>query len=226
MRRTLVVAVVGTAALALAGAGMLPADAGDSGPPVRSTSSTHDKDKLRETALAAGIQVAPKHRTLSQVKVHGKLVNQANPYLGMVRNPAKVDFSYWGRQADRQSAKRQPQSKVPVPTPFAYDEKEPAGELGSTTPSPTPRPSPSSGSGRASPRPCAFWAICIQPAVATDDIKTAEDQGAIPIATDTGIPADQEGITVRSEIGDGPHGSAGTGAATSTSTSSPRAPVR
>ena len=130
MRRTLVVAVVGTAALALAGAGMLPADAGNSGPPVRSTSSTHDKDKLRETALAAGIQVAPKHRTLSQVKVHGKLVNQANPYLGMVRNPAKVDFSYWGRQADRQSAKRQPQSKVPVPTPFLYDEQEPVGIFG------------------------------------------------------------------------------------------------
>ncbi len=191
---------------------MLPADAGNSGPPVRSTSSTHDKDKLRETALAAGIQVAPKHRTLSQVKVHGKLVNQANPYLGMVRNPAKVDFSYWGRQANRQSAKRQPQSKVPVPTPFLYDEQEPVGIFGGNDSQANAEPINQFGRGGGKTPAVRILGNLSPPAdVVTDDLDTAEDQGSIPLATETGIPVDSDGVTVSSEIGDGPHGSAGDG---------------
>ena len=49
------------------------------------------------------------------------------------------------------------------------------------------------------------------PDVEAPDVDTTEDQGSIPLATDTGIPAEADGATITSEIGDGPHGSAGTG---------------
>ncbi|MDR7274956.1 PPC domain-containing protein [Catenuloplanes atrovinosus] len=39
----------------------------------------------------------------------------------------------------------------------------------------------------------------------------AEDDGAIPLATDTGIAAQQRAVTTSGTIGDGPHGAAGTG---------------
>ena len=49
------------------------------------------------------------------------------------------------------------------------------------------------------------------PDIESPDVGTTEDQGSITLATDTGIPADADGATITSEIGDGPHGEAGTG---------------
>ena len=80
------------------------------------------------------------------------------------------------------------------------------------------------GTGAGDRRLCASSATC-RPDIPTDDLATTEDQGAIPIATDTGIPADTEGVTVESGIGDGPHGRRVTAPATSTSSSSARRPA-
>ena len=55
--------------------------------------------------------------------------------------------------------------------------------------------------GTLSPEPVAAEAVA----------PNTEDDGAIPLAGDTGIGTTREGITTSGVIGDGPHGSAGTG---------------
>ncbi|HEY7042291.1 MAG TPA: PPC domain-containing protein, partial [Nocardioidaceae bacterium] len=49
------------------------------------------------------------------------------------------------------------------------------------------------------------------PALFTEPLETEEEQGSIPLATETGIPDETSGVEVDSEIGDGEFGSAGTG---------------
>lgn len=208
MRHKLMGVVAAIAAGTLATSGFVGSADG-----ARQVPDQASKDKVADLLLRAGLQTAPKHSSRPTVKVNGKTVNAANPYLAQVADPTTVDWSYWRNLAASQGAKRSGAATartISIPTPFAYDEKEPAGEFGSNDTQPNAEAITKFGLGSGKTAAVRILGELNQPAVSTDDITTAEDQGAIPIATDTGIPADQEGITVSSEIGDGPHGSAGT----------------
>ena len=76
---------------------------------------------------------------------------------------------------------------IAPPAPFVYDEQEPAGTSGPTTPRRPPRRSRASAprrqvAGRAHPRRPLRAGVAPR-------LETAEDQGSIPLATETGIPA-------------------------------------
>lgn len=210
MRHKLLGVAAALAVGTLAASGLSGVASGASAPPVETS-----KDEPNERVLPGGLQTVPKRTTLSTRKVNGKVVNAANPYLGLIADPSKVDWSYWRSRAttqgDQRAAMRTSARAIAIPTPFAYDEEEPAGSLGSNDRKATAEEISQFGLGADKTAAVRILGNLFEPDVDAPDLETAEDQGAIPIATDTGIPADQDGVVVESEIGDGPHGSAGSG---------------
>ena len=146
------------------------------------------------------------------MKVGGKTVNAANPYLGRDRRPddGRLELLEPADGATRREARRGAEGRG---SDAVRLRRAGAGRRRSapTTPRRTPSRSPSSASAKGKKNAVRVLGELSPPAIATDDIETEEDQGSIPLATDTGIPATTDGVTVSSEIGDGPHGSAGTG---------------
>lgn len=217
MKKTRIIAAVAVAALTMAGLAALPPaaaghNAGRAGDSGRHQQTAAQQRALRDLALSAGLQVERKHATLPTVKSHGTTVNAANPYLAEVPDPAKVDYHYWARYLQRMSAKqakRAPLNKAV--TPFVYDEKEPSGQFGSNDRQANAERISGFGFGAGKTPAVRIIGQLSPPDVFVDTLATAEDQGAIPLATDTGIPATSQGVEVTSEIGDGPHGSAGDG---------------
>ena len=98
-----------------------------------------DRAVTERLAMAAGLQVGPKHDTRPTVRIGGASYLAANPYLAQLREDKGVDWSYWRRRLAAAGGKSasSPQArssliapKVAVPTPYTYDEQEPAGQRG------------------------------------------------------------------------------------------------
>jgi len=160
-----------------------------------------------DKALVAGAQGTAKHTTRPQVRVNGVKAAAANPYLGLVPDPSKIDWSYWKTHLAKQAEKRY--AALTPPTPFVHDEQEPAGTLGSNDTAASAEEIPGFGTGKNKQKAVRILGNLFLPSIAATAVATVEDQGSIPLATDTGIPAARAGATITSEIGDGPHGSAG-----------------
>jgi hypothetical protein len=187
------------------------------GEPQRASGPDH-RTEARKTALEAGLQVAPKHTSRPTTTVNGKTVAAPNPYLALVADPSTVDWSYWRTWLDRKSAQRAKAeaaaeasgsrvgSTIAVPTPMSYDEQEPAGELGFNDAQANAEPIARFGIGRRF-RAVKILGSVTSVTISTPTITTAEDQGSIPLATDSGIHAARDGFAITSTIGDGPHGS-------------------
>ena len=109
------------------------------------------------------------------------------------------------KQAEKRYASLKP------PTPFVRDEQEPEGTIGSNDSPATAEGIPRFGTAKRKHQAVRILGELFAPDIEAPDVGTTEDQGSIPLATDTGIPADADGATITSEIGDGPHGEAGTG---------------
>ena len=210
MRQKLLAAAAFSAAALLAGSASLTT-AGSAAGADDGRADRAARQSVADQLLRAGLQTARKHTTLPTVKVGGKTVNAANPYLAEIADPTTVDWSYWNRLMERRGEKRAAAQKAAVPTPFVYDELEPAGEFGSNDTQANAEQITKFGLAKGKKNAVRVLGELSPPAIATDDIETEEDQGSIPLATDTGIPATTDGVTVSSEIGDGPHGSTGTG---------------
>ena len=173
-----------------------------------------DRAVTERLAMAAGLQVGPKHDTRPRVRIGGASYLAANPYLAQLRDDKGVDWSYWRRRlaAAGGTSASSPQArssliapKVAVPTPYTYDEQEPAGQRGANDTQAGSERLNAFGVSRARQAVEVDGALSL-PAVATTALTTREDQGSIPKATGTGIPSRRQGVTVASRIGDGPHG--------------------
>jgi hypothetical protein len=206
------IASVAVAALVLTGTvgGVAGAQGAQSG------TGKGDRAETERLAMAAGLQVGPKHQTRPTVRIGGAPYLAANPYLAQLRDDKGVDWSYWRRRlaAEGDRAPSSPKArtaqlapKVAVPTPYTYDEQEPAGDRGANDTQDSSERLNGFGIGRARQAVEVDGALSL-PAVATTALRTREDQGSIPKATATGIPSRRHGVTVSSRIGDGPHGRA------------------
>jgi hypothetical protein len=216
--RRAAVATMLAAALTLAGGVVLgspaqSAQAKPGKPRTPAASPKGDPAVTRRLALQAGLQVTSKHRSRPTVTVGGRSYAAPNPYLAEVPAGTRVDWSYWHRrmsnQGDRRFAaeKRGVHASVAVPTPYSYDEAEPAGQLGKNDrPLDAERLTKLGVSNQ-------FQAVNVhgqlsQPKVTANRWHTHEDQGSIPLAQGTGIGFDRKAVKVTSRIGDGPHGRA------------------
>ena len=99
-----------------------------------------------DKALVAGAQGTAKHTTRPQVRVNGVKAAAANPYLGLVPDPSKIDWSYWKTHLAKQAEKRY--AALTPPTPFVHDEQEPAGTLGSNDTAASAEEIPGFGTGK------------------------------------------------------------------------------
>jgi hypothetical protein len=184
--------------------------------PVGSVSAQQRGDDLTKnerTVLSMGGQVADKGTKT------GARPSGPNPYLALVPDPSAVDYAGWDRYLEAKSqaravrmVKQQAQRQVQraLAQPILVDEDEPDGIRGGNDSPATAQPIPGFGTrnqdnfrarilGNLSPEPVSVRAI---PA-------STEDDGSIPLARDTGIPATDDAVSTTGTIGDGPHGSAG-----------------
>ena len=145
----------------------------------------------------------------------GKKPAGANPFLANLPN-ATADFNGWKSYMAKQAAakaaarlKAQAQRAAPALSPVLVDEDEPDGTRGSNDNPASAQLIRGFGTG-ANQNPKARVLGTLDPeAVSVTTISpNAEDDGAIPLARDTGIGTTRTGITTTGVIGDGPHGSA------------------
>jgi hypothetical protein len=160
--------------------------------------------------LAAGVQTAPKG---SAGKTGAAAVDPAR---GLVPDLSKVDFTKVEQQAAQKSAARTAaknrQLKAVPASPLLYDEKEPAGIRGSNETTATAERITGFGVGRGKNAKTRILGQLSPEVVTTVALAPVlEDNGAIPLAGDTGIAVARKGITTSGVVGDGPHGSAGDG---------------
>ena len=168
-----------------------------------------DVTPAQQRALDAGLQVAPKNGAAKAA------TNAPNPYLSNLPTLKGVDYSGWKQRLTTLGAQRAKSAKLATnrtkalgrtpAAPFVYDEQEPAGSSGSNDTQANAEPVSGFGTGRReNPRVRILGSIA-DLAPAARRITTAEDNGAIPLATATGING-IGAVTLDSTIGDGPHG--------------------
>jgi hypothetical protein len=210
-RRTLATGPAGIALAALVVAGTAlaaPITAGDD-------SLTDDQQR----ALDAGFQVAPK----TSAKARGAATG-ANPYVANLPDLTEADFAGWKERmaaaADRRTASaqlKQARSTANAVTPAAaaavvHDEQEPAGTSGSNDTLGNAERIAAFGTAKGKNNVVRILGSQAELPVPSPTAlePAAEDNGSIPLAAATGIEG-VGAITTTGTLGDGPHGSAGTG---------------
>jgi hypothetical protein len=194
MRRTIAL-LAGTALVAA----MLPAATATAG--LENDPGVNGADRA---TLAAGGQVAAKAPA-------GTAPTGVNPYLALVPDPTAIDYAAWRQTAEKQSAAREQKRalrRAVAASPILVDEDEIDGTQGGNDSPALAQPVPGFGTrATQNPRARILGTLDNEPVTRTMLPPKAEDDGAIPLAADTGIQTTRSGITVTSTIGDGPHGS-------------------
>jgi Bacterial pre-peptidase C-terminal domain len=204
-------AVATTIAVTLGLAAGLPSAAASTGS-ARATSAEREANARRAdaTATALGLQRAPKRATLAKTRAGA---NAADPLLGLLPDPAGSDLSYWKKALRTKAQQRAAQARRNAPKatvePLLVDEQEPSAVVGGNDHPQNAQLISAFGtsSGR---RPAARILGHLASGPSPFAISAEEDDGAIDLATDTGIGAGSRGRATAT-IGDGPHGSAGDG---------------
>jgi hypothetical protein len=162
-------------------------------------------------ALTAGLPVADK-------AAPGAEPAGPNPYLALVPDASKADYSGWATYMAKQAtakaaAKLKARALAPAPaSPLLADEDEPDGTRGANDNPASAQLIKGFGTGtNQNPRLRILGNLDPEAVSVATVPANAEDDGAIPLAGDTGIGTIRSGITTSAVIGDGPHGSAGTG---------------
>lgn len=182
-----------------------------------------------------GLQQVPKHSLAA--KARRTRLTPVNPYLGMVRDPRDVDWAAW--RAHLAVAGRNRAARLAHPTTTGVDqtpsagshrgltssghrnrvagtvepelagEQEPAQMIGGNDTSGSAQDLPRFGTGTSRhPSARILGNLATGPTAAPFD-PPAEDNGAIPLATDVGLGDTPGRRGTTGKIGDGPHGSAG-----------------
>ncbi|MBK9475745.1 MAG: pre-peptidase C-terminal domain-containing protein [Tetrasphaera sp.] len=141
-----------------------------------------------------------------------------NPWTSFVPKPGRTDLPAWKAIARGSATARANSAKVAaakvaasgtLPPPLIHDELEPSTLIGSNDTRANAERIAGFGT-RANPRLRVLGSLAPSTVTATPGTAAPEDNGSIPLAGDTGIVG-AGATTVSGEIGDGPHGSAGTG---------------
>jgi hypothetical protein len=207
---------------ALAGllvAGVLAAALTPAGAAAATSGRDRHADGVRRQ-LAAGIQVAPKHTvgSATRTRIAGPAASRtANPFLGLVANPATVDYRYWravtqAKSAHRTAARVAAERRLgrDAVQPVLHDEAEPEGTRGGNDTPAAGELLTGFGSGpAANPKARVLGALSPEVATVVSVDPAREDNGSIRLAHDTGIVAQQNGASTTGTVGDGPHGSHG-----------------
>nr|MDT0662959.1 PPC domain-containing protein [Micromonospora sp. DSM 115978] len=139
----------------------------------------------------------------------------ANPYLALLPDPSTADYRSWRAWMASQSelrAQQKARQRALAPTPLLVDEAEPAGVRGSNESPNTAQAITGFGTGGAQNQRLRVLGTLSPDEVAVEALpRGEEDNGSIPQATETGIDDNRGGVTTSGEIGDGPHGSGGSG---------------
>ncbi|MDG4790953.1 PPC domain-containing protein [Micromonospora sp. WMMD1102] len=138
-----------------------------------------------------------------------------NPFLALLPDPAKADYVGWknwlAKQGDQRAQLRAQQRSVAA-APVLADEEEPAGiRGGNDTPANAQRITGFGTGGKDTPRLRILGSLSPERVEATAIAPNTEDDGAIPLARDTGVGATEQAVSTSGTVGDGPHGSAGSG---------------
>ena len=200
MRLSVRALVVAMALLAVVPAGTAGAEQGGS-PPDRETTLEWQR---------AGLQQVPKSTPSMAALADPAAATGVNPYLALVTDPAAVDWAYWRTVARAQGELRaavQPRAANQI----GYEELEPDdvhGQNDSLATAELVREFTTS----ARPRPNLLVSGNVAAStIVPTSISSVEDDGSIPLANATGLGGAPGAITVTAEVGDGPHGSAGSG---------------
>jgi hypothetical protein len=203
MRRT--VATVGALVLGLAA---LAPGAAVAAPGTAAPGS----DAAARAALTAGVPLADKAPP-------GTRPRGPNPFLAFLADPSTADYSGWASWLDKtapaeaQARQRLKKSaRAVAASPLLADEDEPPGGRGAND-------SPAAGQlvrgfGTAAgqnPKLRVLGALSPETVSYSTLSPNFEDDGAIPLAGDTGIGVVRDAAETSGVIGDGPHGKAGTG---------------
>jgi hypothetical protein len=180
-------------------------------PLTRAASAAPAADPLSEGVrrqLAAGVQVAPK---MSGAKMAAA---PANPFVALVPDAAAVDLFYWD-QVSRERAAQRAQARAAftslAPPPLVHDEAEPAGVFGSNDSHATAELVKGFGTANnENNRVRVLGQHSPETATTTTLTPFAEDDGSIPLAGDPLVASLRRSVRISSQIGNGPHGSAGT----------------
>ncbi|MET8153414.1 PPC domain-containing protein [Actinoplanes sp. NPDC049668] len=207
MRRS--IATVGAVVLGLVAltAGAAPAA------PILTDPGLSPADKA---SVDAGLPVADKAKP-------GTKPAGPNPFLSLLPDASKADYSGWATYLKKQaSAKAAARLKALAGTPAAaakaaaaavvVDEAEPDGTRGSNDNPASAQLIKNFGTGAAQNSAIRILGQ-LDPETVTTVVRppNPEDDGSITLAGDTGIGTVRSGIVTNAVIGDGPHGSAGTG---------------
>jgi hypothetical protein len=212
MRRS--IATVGAVVLGLVA---LTPGAAPAAPPVPAapTRSGPEPSAADRVALANGMPVAAKAKPGAKPK-------GPNPFLANVPDASKADYSGWAsylaKQATaRAAAKLRAQAKLApgataAAAPLLVDEDEPDGTRGANDNPAAAQLIKGFGTTATTNATARVLGSLDPETVSTTSVPAnPEDDGAIPLAGDTRIGAGRNGIVTSATIGDGPHGSAGTG---------------
>src|SRR5690606_27985857 len=102
------------------------------------------------------------------------------------------------------------EARAGLPAPAKVQENEPNGQQGANdTLAKAQRIADFGSARRDNPRARVTGSLAPQDLRFEDLAPSEEDDGAIPLARDTGIGPDRTGIRTTGKVGDGPHGSAG-----------------
>jgi len=140
-----------------------------------------DADDADRAALAAGLQLADKAPP-------GKKPAGANPFLALLPNPAKADYSGWatwmaGQAMARSTKLDARRAAAPAPSPLLADEDEPDGTRGSNDTPAAGQRIKGFGTGAAqNPRLRILGELSPETVTPQSMTPNAEDDGAIPLA--------------------------------------------
>ncbi|ROT33605.1 PPC domain-containing protein [Micromonospora sp. HM5-17] len=146
---------------------------------------------------------------------HARPPSGPNPFLALLPNPGAADHAGWRawltRKGDERAALRARQRAAQA-TPLLADEEEPAGIRGGNDSPATAQRITGFGTGNGdNPRLRVLGALSPEQLDVEELPPNPEDDGAIPLAGETGIGETTRAVRISAQIGDGPHGSAGTG---------------
>ncbi len=203
MRRT--VAAVGACVLGLAA---LAPGAGQTAP----RKNVPGPSAADRAAMSAGVPVAPKARP-------GTAPRGPNPFLALLPDPSTADYSGWSSWLQRKAPqdakarlKQQASVRALAGSPVVADEDEPAGTRGANeNPAAAQLVRAFGTAAGQNPKLRILGGLSPETVTPSTVPPNTEDDGAIPLARDTGIGTIRNGIATTGEIGDGPHGKAGTG---------------
>ena len=143
-----------------------------------------------QTAQRLGVQLVPKHKAGKSANAFSDPRHGANPLIALLPDPSRSDFAYWksalAQQSAKRAAKRKPTAALQV-EPLLVDELEPDALRGGNDHPANAELIPAFGSAAGQRSAARILGTLAPSAAAAEFDAPPEDNGAIPLARETGI---------------------------------------